>query len=66
MKGIAELTSDISKFLESSKQPIELIILDKNGNPEKVKITVHQGVPGYFDKNGTFISLTNAQLIELA
>lgn len=63
---MAEFVSDISKFIEGSKQPIELIILDKNGNPEKVKITVHQGVPGYFDKNGTFISLTNGQLIELA
>lgn len=63
---MAEFVSDISKFIEGSKQPIELIILDKNGNPEKVQISVHQGVPGYFDKNGTFISLTNAQLIELA
>lgn len=33
IEGIADLTADISKFLESQSKPIEFIILDKDGNP---------------------------------
>ena len=41
IKGMGELTSDISKFIERQSKPIEFIILDKDGSPQIVKLTTH-------------------------